>query len=112
MEGGTLVALDPLAPCCCPGPPRLPPRARVPAVGSPGDLSKSIINILDSFQLNSNFHKPEWSFICPDSGNVIIKDGLVAVTVVRQDELLPENISEALRRALRHHGATLFGELP
>ena len=73
-DGQALVALDPLAPCCCPGPPRLPPRARVPAVGSPGDLSKSIINILDSFQLNSNFHKPEWSFICPDSGDVIIKD--------------------------------------
>ena len=57
-------------------------------------------------------HQPERSLISPDAGNMIVQNGLVAISVVRQDKLFPQNVSQASRRGLRHHGATFFREFP
>ena len=167
-DGGTLaLALWPTPPLDppCPGPeaPLLPPRARAPAVGSPGDLDgkkdkEHVLHILGSnlvfyvsfclfcysvfwvfgltwevsYQSRHGkrdhqeltglflsflwsffiFELPEWRLISPNPGNVIIENGLIAISIVRQYQLLPQNVRQTSRGALRNHRAAFFGKFP
>ena len=58
-------------------------------------------------------YQPERRLISPNTRDMIIQNGLVTISIVRQNQLLPQNVRQASRRGLRHHGATaFFGEFP
>ena len=40
-------------------------------------------------------YQPERRLISPDTGHMIIQNGLVAIAVVRQDQLLPQDVGQA-----------------
>ena len=57
-------------------------------------------------------YQPERRLVSPDTGHMIIENGLVAIAIIRQDQLLPQDVCQASRGALRHHRAAFFGKFP
>ena len=55
---------------------------------------------------------PEGRFISPDAGDMVIQNGLIAISVIRQDQLLSENVGKASWRGLRHHRSALLRKFP
>ena len=62
--------------------------------------------------ISEKLHQPERCLISPDTRNMIIQNGLVAISVVRQDQLFPQNVGQTPGGGLRHHGAAFFREFP